>query len=99
MRTEHWWERKAFCLPSALRDALSRFWLSLRAILRVRLPHCRRLPEAAPTGYRQVFVRDTCIGAVNCTPKTTRISLQPDDGTGVASKPAGPALSSNANHV
>ena len=51
------------------------------------------------SGYRQVFIRDTCIGATNCTPKTTRISLQPDDGTGVASKPAGPALSSNAKHV
>jgi len=51
------------------------------------------------SGYRQVFVRDTCMGTANCTPKTTRISLQPNDGSGVASKPAGPALSSNAKHV
>src|SRR5204863_164156 len=51
------------------------------------------------SGYRQVFIRDTCIGATNCTPKTTRISLQPGDGTGTAAKPAGPALSSNGNHV
>jgi len=51
------------------------------------------------SGYRQVFIRDTCIGAANCTPKTTRISLQPGDGTGAAAKPAGPALSSNAKHV
>ena len=51
------------------------------------------------SGYRQVFIRDTCIGATNCTPKTTRISLQPGDGTGTAARPAGPALSSNANHV
>ena len=51
------------------------------------------------SGYRQVFIRDTCLGASNCTPKTTRISLQPGDGTGSEGKPAGPALSSQANHV
>src|SRR5437773_7687621 len=51
------------------------------------------------SGYRQVFIRDTCIGATNCVPKTTRISFQPSDGTGMASKPAGPALSSNAKRV
>jgi len=49
--------------------------------------------------YRQVFIRDTCLGATNCTPKTTRISLQPGDGTGSGAKPAGPALSGNAGHV
>jgi hypothetical protein len=46
-----------------------------------------------------VFIRDTCLGATNCTPKTTRISLQPGDGTGSGAKPAGPALGSNAGHV
>jgi hypothetical protein len=51
------------------------------------------------SGYRQVFIRDTCLGATNCTPKTTRISLQPGDGTASAAKPAGPALSGNAGHV
>jgi WD40 repeat protein len=51
------------------------------------------------SGYRQVFIRDTCLGAANCTPKTTRISLQPGDGAGTQSKPAGPALSGSANHV
>ena len=51
------------------------------------------------SGYRQVFIRDTCLGAANCTPKTTRISLQPGDGDGSGAKPAGPALSGNANHV
>ncbi len=51
------------------------------------------------SGYRQVFIRDTCLGATNCTPKTTRISLQPGDATASASKPAGPALSGNAGHV
>jgi len=51
------------------------------------------------SGYRQVFIRDTCLGATNCTPKTTRISLQPGDGMVSGAKPAGPALSSNAGHV
>jgi hypothetical protein len=55
--------------------------------------------SGANSGYRQVFIRDTCIGAANCTPKTTRISLQSGDGTGTAPKPAGPALSGNARHV
>jgi len=51
------------------------------------------------SGLRQVFVRDTCLGATGCTPKTTRISLQPGDGSSSAEKPAGPALSGSANHV
>jgi hypothetical protein len=55
---------------------------------------------ASNSGLRQVFVRDTCLGAANCTPKTTRISLQPGDGSGTGtSKPAGPAISGSANHV
>jgi hypothetical protein len=55
--------------------------------------------SGASSGYRQVFIRDTCLGATNCTPKTTRISLQPGDGTGSGEKPAAPALSSNAGQV
>jgi hypothetical protein len=51
------------------------------------------------SGFRQVFIRDTCLGAANCTPKTIRVSLQPGDGAGSAAKPAGPALSGNANHI
>ena len=51
------------------------------------------------SGFRQVFIRDTCLGAANCTPKTTRISLQSGDGAGTGAKPAGPALSGNANQV
>ena len=51
------------------------------------------------SGYRQMFIRDTCLGATNCTPKTTRISLQPGDGTASAAKPAGPVLSGNAGHI
>jgi hypothetical protein len=51
------------------------------------------------SGFRQVFIRDTCLGTANCTPKTTRISLQPGDGTASGAKPAGPVLSGNAGHV
>ena len=44
------------------------------------------------SGFRQVFVRDTCFAAANCTPRTMRISLQPGDapadGTGTPQKPA-----------
>jgi len=49
------------------------------------------------SGYRQVFVRDTCLGVSNCTPKTTRVSLEPGDGTDGSS--AGPALGGKATHV
>jgi hypothetical protein len=57
--------------------------------------------SAAPTnsGFRQVFVRDTCTGATSCTPKTTRISLQPGDASSTDAKPAGPALSGSSAHV
>ena len=54
----------------------------------------------ANSGYRQVFVRDTCFGATTaCTPATTRISLVPGDGNSLQSKPAGPAISSSAQAV
>ncbi len=61
-------------------------------------------PESAATGdqnsgLRQVFIRDTCLGAANCTPKTTRVSLQPGDGSGSTAKPPGPALSGDARNV
>jgi hypothetical protein len=51
------------------------------------------------SGLRTVFVRDTCLGASNCTPKTTRISLQPGDTTASVTRPTGPALSGNSSHV
>jgi hypothetical protein len=51
------------------------------------------------SGYRQVFIRDTCLGAASCAPKTTRISMQPGDGAGTSAKQAGPALSGSANHI
>lgn len=51
-------------------------------------------------GVRQVFVRDTCLGAPSgCTPKTTRISAQPGDANVVGGKPAGPAMSGNGSGV
>jgi Tol biopolymer transport system component len=54
---------------------------------------------AANSGLRQVFVRDTCLGASNCVPKTRRISLQPGDSPVTEGKPAGPALSGSGEHV
>jgi hypothetical protein len=51
------------------------------------------------SGYRQVFVRDTCLGATGCIPKTTRISLQPGDTSTSDAKPAGPALSGSSSRV
>lgn len=55
---------------------------------------------APSSDYSQVFIRDTCLGATGCTPKTTRISLQPGGTTATPStKPAGPAISAGADHV
>src|SRR5216683_2964448 len=52
------------------------------------------------SGYRQIFVRDTCFGATTaCTPTTTRISLVPGDANSLQSKPAGPAISSSAQAI
>jgi len=55
----------------------------------------RFFPDGA---FVQVFVRDTCFGAANCTPSTTRVSLQSSDALGRDEKPAGPALS-GGKHV
>jgi hypothetical protein len=51
------------------------------------------------SGLRQVFVRDTCLTATNCTPTTTRISMQPGDSPATGAKPVGPALSGSGEHV
>lgn len=51
------------------------------------------------SGLRQVFLRDTCLGAANCTPSTTRISLQPGDTPAGAMAPAGPALAGLAKQI
>jgi hypothetical protein len=56
--------------------------------------------QAAPnSGLRQVFVRDTCLGATDCTPKTTRISTMPGDEPANGTKPAGPAVSGTAKQI
>ncbi len=56
--------------------------------------------QAAPnSGLRQVFVRDTCLGATDCTPKTTRISMMPGDAPANGAKPAGPAVSGTAKQI
>jgi hypothetical protein len=53
----------------------------------------------ANSGLRQVFMRDTCLGAANCTPKTTRISMMPGDAPANGAKPAGPAISGAAKQI
>jgi hypothetical protein len=56
--------------------------------------------QAAPnSGLRQVFMRDTCLGAANCTPNTTRISMMPGDAPANGTKPAGPAISGVAKQI
>jgi hypothetical protein len=56
--------------------------------------------QAAPnSGLRQVFMRDTCLGASNCTPTTTRISMMPGDAPANGTKPAGPAISGVAKQI
>jgi hypothetical protein len=56
-------------------------------------------PGAKNSGYRQVFVRDTCAGVSGCTPSTSRISMQPGDGTSTAAKLAGPAMGADGKSV
>jgi WD40-like Beta Propeller Repeat len=56
--------------------------------------------QAVPnSGLRQVFVRDTCLGVKDCTPKTTRISMAPGDAPANGTKPAGPAVSGTAKQI
>ena len=62
----------------------------------------------APTpsnGLRQIFVRDTCLGATHCTPKALRISVLPgsssassSNGTGLVAEEA-PAISQDGRYV
>lgn len=56
---------------------------------------------APNSGLRQVFIRDTCLGAATCSPKTTRIAMQPGDGNFSASpaRVAGPVLSGSAKQI
>ena len=59
-----------------------------------------RAPALGP-GDTVLFLANGALasGSTSCTPKTTRISVQPGDGTGNDSTPAGPALSGKAGHV
>jgi hypothetical protein len=64
------------------------------AFLSVKSATTKTTAGQANNGVRQVFVRDTCLGAPSgCTPKTTRISSQPGDANSVSGKIAGPAVS------
>lgn len=73
------------------------------AFLAVTQSHAPQQAGVAPgtknSGYRQVFVRDTCVGVSGCTPSTSRISMQPGDGTSTAAKLAGPAIGANGKSV
>jgi Tol biopolymer transport system component len=51
------------------------------------------------SGVQQVFLRDTCLGAGNCTPQATRVSLQPGYVLAESGKPAGPALAGSAKQI
>lgn len=51
------------------------------------------------SGSRQVFIRDTCLGAADCTPRAMRISLQPGYVPSESAKPAGPAIAGFAKQV
>ncbi len=51
------------------------------------------------SGLRQIFVRDTCLGASTCAPKTTRIALQPGDVSADLANPSGPALAGLARQI
>jgi hypothetical protein len=64
-----------------------------------KLPAAGAVSISPNSGLRQVFLRDTCVGATNCTPKTTRISLAPGDTPANSNKPVGPALSGLAKQV
>jgi hypothetical protein len=63
-------------------------------------PASKSATNTSNGGYSQVFVRDTCLGTANCTPKTTRISLQTGGGSanGTATLP-GPTISGSADHI
>jgi WD40-like Beta Propeller Repeat len=73
------------------------------AFLAVTQSHAPQQGGVAPgtknSGYRQVFVRDTCLGVPGCTPSTSRISMQPGDGSSTAAKLAGPAMGANGKSV
>jgi hypothetical protein len=77
------------------------------AFLAVTQSHAPQPPGVSSggknSGYRQVFVRDTCVGVSGCTPKTSRISMEPGDGAPIpantAAKRAGPAIGANGKSI
>lgn len=63
-------------------------------------PSQSKNPWVAPnSGLRQVFVRDTCLGAASCTPMYTRVSLVPGDASMDSVKLVGPALAALGKQV
>jgi Tol biopolymer transport system component len=51
------------------------------------------------SGLRQMYLRDTCLSAADCTPALTLISMQPGDAPAQNAKPAGPVLAGLAKQV
>lgn len=57
-----------------------------------------KIADGPNSGFRQVFVRDTCLGTEGCTPSTKRISLQPGDAP-ASGPPARPALAGDSKRI
>jgi Tol biopolymer transport system component len=74
-------------------------YVAFLAVTQSHTPQQAVAPGATNSGYRQVFVRDTCVGASGCTAKTSRISMQPGDGTSTVAKRAGPAMGANGKSI
>jgi len=87
-------------LPSISNSGRFVAFLAVTASAKSETEGSSHAPAVAPnSGLRQVFVRDTCVGALHCTPKTTRISLQPGDAPANSAKPVGPALAGGAKPI
>jgi hypothetical protein len=56
------------------------------------------VPGQTNSGFRQVFVRDTCLGAASCTPRTICVSVHPGD-TLAPDGAAKPAISGDGQRV
>jgi hypothetical protein len=74
-------------------------FVAFLAVTPSHAPATKGAATSTNSGLRQVFVRDTCLGATNCTPATTRISLAPGEAPAGSSKPAGPALAGLAKQI
>ena len=91
-------------LPSISSSGRFVAFVAVTASQESQTPAAKKQTAGAPatttnSGLRQVFLRDTCLNTPNCTPKTTRISLEPGDAPADSSKPAGPALSGLAKQI